>query len=450
MKKKVVSMFLATALAATMLAGCGSKDSEDANAKEDAGTSSESEGTQDDAADNQDSSEGGEEDTEFAGDIALRMWGAEEDQAMLQEMIDAFVEEYKDQANITVELGTCSEAKAKDEVTTDVEAAPDVYAFASDQLSDLVAAGALQEVSLNTEQVIEANGGAEAGVVKAATYDGKLYAYPETADNGYYMFYNKEYFSEDDVKSLEKMMDAAADKGKKITLDMTSGWYTWAFFGGAGFELTKNEDRTNSCNINDTSVDGIKGTEVLQAILDVCANPGFVSLKDEAFVAGVKDGSIVAGVNGPWNAKTAEDAWGENYAAAKLPTYKVAGKDVQMASFAGYKMVGVNPHSQNVGYAMLLAEWITNEENQAKRFTVRGAAPSNVKAAAADEVQASVSVAAIAAQSQFAALDGVQTTNYFDSMEALGGICIDGNPDGTDLQELLDNAVQGITQPVAQ
>ena len=35
-----------------------------------------------------------------------------------------------------------------------------------------------------------------------------------------------------------------------------------------------------------------------------------------------------------------------------------------MASFSGYKLVGVNPHSANVGVAMMLADYITNEDNQ--------------------------------------------------------------------------------------
>ena len=98
---------------------------------------------------------------------------------------------------------------------------------------------------------------------------------------------------------------------------------------------------------------------------------------------------------------------------------------------------------------MMLADWITNEANQTKRFEVRGACPSNVKAAEADAVQQNIALAAISAQSQYAVLDGVQSDNYWDPMTALGGICIDGNSNNDDLQKLLDNAVEGITQPVA-
>lgn len=448
MKRRMISVLLVTAMTATMLAGCGSDDSSDKGG--DAAKTGDDAQSGDDAAD-----KGGDDAADNnagSGDlekVSLTMWGAEEDQAMLQEMIDAFKEEYKDKADFDIQLGVCSEADARDNVTTDVEASADVYAFASDQLRTLLAAGALQEVSLNTDAIIEANGGAEAGPVKAATVDGKLYAYPETADNGYYMFYNKEYFTEKDVETMDSMLKIAADNGKKVSMEMTSGWYLWSFFAGAGFDLTLNDDRSNTCDMNGTSAEGHKGTDVLQGIIDICANPGFASLKDEEFATGVKDGSVIAGVNGPWNAKTAQEAWGDNFAATKLPTFRVAGKDVQMGSFAGYKMVGVNPYSKNAGYAMMLAEWITNEENQAKRYEVRGACPSNVNAAAADAVQQNISVAAIAAQSKYAIMDGIQSDNYWDPMQALGGICVEGNSDNEDLQTILDNAVQGITQPVA-
>ena len=38
-------------------------------------------------------------------------------------------------------------------------------------------------------------------------------------------------------------------------------------------------------------------------------------------------------------------------------------------------MIGVNPHSANVGAAMLLADYVTNEENETLRFQQRAQAP---------------------------------------------------------------------------
>jgi arabinogalactan oligomer/maltooligosaccharide transport system substrate-binding protein len=273
--------------------------------------------------------------------------------------------------------------------------------------------------------------------------DGKLYAYPMTADNGYFMFYDASYFTADDVKSLDKMMEIAAAAGKKITMQFDSGWYNYSFFKGAGFDVGLMDDgKTNYCNWNAAG-----GVAVVQAMLDIAANPGFVSLGDAEFVTGIKDGSIIAGINGTWNAGAAAEAWGDNYAAAKLPTYTLDGKQVQMSSFSGYKLIGVNAFCKNTGWAMLLGEWITNYDNQIRRFEERQQGPSNIQAAASDAVKADPAQAAFAAQLEYAGLQ-IIGGNYWSPTETFGTIVIQGNPDGINLQTLLDNMVEGITAPV--
>ena len=79
-------------------------------------------------------------------DVKLVMWGAEEDQTMLRQIADNFIAANADKANITIQLGTQSESTAKDTILTDPTAAADVFAFADDQINQLVAAGALQAI----------------------------------------------------------------------------------------------------------------------------------------------------------------------------------------------------------------------------------------------------------------------------------------------------------------
>ena len=43
--------------------------------------------------------------------------------------------------------------------------------------------------------------------------------------------------------------------------------------------------------------------------------------------------------------------------AVKLPTYTCAGQQIQMASFTGYKMMGVNAYSKHKDWALKLADW---------------------------------------------------------------------------------------------
>ena len=47
-----------------------------------------------------------------------------------------------------------------------------------------------------------------------------LYAYPATADNGHFMFSNKEYFTEEDVQTLDGMLAKAAEAGKSVGFPM--------------------------------------------------------------------------------------------------------------------------------------------------------------------------------------------------------------------------------------
>ena len=376
------------------------------------------------------------------GDVKLTMWGAEEDQTMLREMADAFIAENADKGNITIDIGVQSESSAKDTVLADPEAAADVFAFADDQLNELVAAGALQEVLLNPDDVKSRN---LAGSVNAATMNDKLYAYPMTADNGYFLYYDKSVLSEDDVKSMDTLLAKADASGKKFMMSLNDAWYIYSFYAGAGLKATLADDGINTvCNWNEAP-----GADVTQAILDISTQPAFKSGADADIVSGIKDGSCCAAISGTWNAGTAEEIWGDNYAATKLPTYTLNGEQVQMASFSGYKLVGVNPHSSNVGVAMMLADYITNEDNQAKRFNDRKLGPSNINVNESEAVQSAPAIAALAAQSDYATLQRVGA-NYWSSAQSLGEILASGDTQGKTTQQLVDDAVAGITAPVAQ
>ena len=378
----------------------------------------------------------------MAEEVSLRVWvGDNNDIEWINTVIANFQAANPDKT-YKIEVGVQTEGDCSKVVLTDPTAAADVFTFAGDQFNSLYNAGALQQVVIDPEAVIAAN---TPGSVAAATgADGNLYAYPATADNGYFMFYNKEYFTEEDVQTLDGMMAKAAEAGKKVGFPMSNAWYFYSFFKGAGLDMTVSEDGvTNTCNWNATDTP-ITGVQVVEALLAVTSNPGFMEADSDPFVAGVKDGTIIAGVSGTWNANTAAEVWGDNYAATKLPTFTVNGEQVQMSSFAGFKLVGVNSYSENVGDAMDFAAFMTNEESQALRFEMRSQGPSNINAAASDAVQANPAIAALAAQSAYADVQRVGQA-YWDAAAALGKIIVNGNPDNIELQTLLDNCVAGIT-----
>ena len=379
--------------------------------------------------------------------VSLRVWvGDNEDVKWINTVIERFKAAHPENT-YTIDVGVQNEGDCSKVVLSDPEAAADVFTFADDQFNSLYNAGALMEVVDDPDGVRAAH--TEDSIAAATGLDGKLYAYPATADNGYFMFYNTEYFTQDDVKTLDAMLDKAAAAGKYVAYPMSNGWYFYSFFKGAGLDMHVTEDGvTNTCNWNaaDTPITGV---QVVQALLDIAAHPGFREADSDPFVAGVKDGSIIAGVSGTWNANVAAETWGENYAATKLPTFTVAGQEVQMASFSGFKLVGVNKYSDSVGDAMDFAAFMTDYESQVSRFEMRRQGPSNVEALAADVVQAEPAIAAVVAQTEFADVQRVGS-KYWEPAAALGKIIVNGNPDKENLQTLLDNAVAGITAPADQ
>ena len=372
--------------------------------------------------------------------VALTVWGAEEDEALLQEIFSSFQSQYAGQASFQITYQPQSESNCKDVLLGDLENGADVFAFADDQVAALAAAGALDPIPAS-DAVRSANLSA---AVEAASVDNTLYAYPLTADNGYFLYYNRAYFSEEDVQSLDRILEVAALAGRHVTMDWSSAWYVYSFFGNTGLEVGLNEDGlTNYCTWNSTEGD-IRGVDVAQAMLSVASSPAFASMTDTEFLAGVQNGSVIAGVSGVWNAVAIEEAWGADMGAAKLPTYTCAGRQIQMASFSGCKLIGVNAYSSHPDWAARLAEWITSESNQRLRFERRGQGPANASAANSPEVQAAPAIAALLEQSEFSQLQRVGG-KFWDPVTEFAGSMAAGNPSGASLQSQLDRMVEGVT-----
>lgn len=419
MVRKFLSILLSLFLVAVLISGCGSKTQETAQ------------------------QEAPQEEADGAlpsGTVNLRVWGAEEDGDLINQIISNFKSKYGSQATLNITFEAHSESNCKDEILGDVLNAPDVFTFADDQLMAFVASGVLKEV----ENSSEISGRNLAAASEAASVGGKLYAYPLTADNGYFLYYNKAYLSEEDVQTMDGLLLAAGRQGKKVFMEMNSGWYMYSFFGLTDMEIGLNDDGISTyCNWNSKTTN-ITGEDVAEAMLKIGTNKAFTCVSNSGFASGAADGTFIAGVSGVWDENSIKEAWGDDYAACKLPTYTVAGQQLQMASYAGYKLVGVNSYSENLAWAALFADFMTNEESQTLRFEMRGQGPSNLNASAAGEVAESKALQALQQQAEFSSLQRVGGT-YWTPAADFGTLMSEGNPSGKTLQVLLNEMVSAIT-----
>ena len=421
MKRKILSILLTGLMAVSLLSGCTN-----------------SEKTQ------QTDTQGAVPTEQEGGTVTLKVWAEESTFDALNQMIDSFKEQYSGQADFDITLEQNSDADTRGNVLKDVHNAADVFIMADDQVATLAAAGALYPVP-NVEEVKAAN---VEKSVDSASVNGVLYGYPMTADNGYFLYYNKKYYKDADLTTLDQVLQVAADHGKKVSMDWGSGWYLYSFFGSCGLDFGINEDGvTNHCDWN-TKEGEIKGVDIAEAMLAISSNPGFASMSDADFVAGAQNGTVIAGVSGVWDSEVLKKAWGNDLGAVKLPTYTVAGRQVQMASFSGCKLLGVNAYSRFPEWAAKLADWLSNEQNQTLRFQMNGQGPSNRKAAESGDIGNDVAIQAVIAQSEFGQLQRVGNS-YWDACANFGNIMASGNPEHMKLQKIMDDLVAGITKKVA-
>ena len=409
---------------------------------------------------------GGKEEEENGGEqktkITLTVWGAEEDQEMLKAMCAAYAAANPDKEYKFL-FGVQGEGDAADKVLNDVTSGPDVFSFASDQINKLYAGGALARVGGAIEaNVKEIN---SAGSVDAATItvngENQLFAYPCTEDNTLFLYYDKSVIGEDDIDTLDELLDAAQAAGKKVHFKLNDdGWYLSSFFFAIpelGYDVTYDDkmvEQAVSVNYNNA-----QGLAVMQALKNYVNHPALVIQTDDSkIIAGLTPDAngyveVAAAVSGTWNAKGIKELLGDNMGAAKLPTVEIGGEQKQLVTYMGCKLIGVNGYSQQKAEAHKLAQWLTNEQNQLTRFETRGFGPSNKVVAQSSAVQNDPIISAVMEQAKYSRAQKGVPGNYWTPMGALITPFIEMKENGTlaalpasTLQEYLDALVSQIAK----
>ena len=345
MKKKVLALLLATAMIATF-AGCGKDDT---------------------TVDSGNDTPAVEDEGEEAIECTITVWAPSEDQSdenpWLQTQCEAFAAEHPNWT-ITFNYGVCAEGDAKATVTQDVDAAADVFCYANDNLADLIAAGAIAELGGSTAEYVTSNFGKT--YVDSISDNGAVYGIPYES-NTWFMYYNTSIYSEEDVKSLETMLE----KGT-VMFPLANSWYIEAFYLATGAEFFGGVN-DNDAGIN---VGGENGAKATNYLVDLVANPNFKNGEFGDAMSGLADGTIAAAFSGTWDRANAESALGDNFGVAALPTITVDGTACQLKNFSGSKAFGVKATTEYPEVATALALYLAGEEAQQARYEARGTIPA--------------------------------------------------------------------------
>ncbi len=327
--------------------------------------------------------------------VTLVVWLPKEDQEFGKAVANEYKAAHPDK-KYNFQFGEQSESDAGTRVLQDVTNAPDVFAFASDHLTKLVNGGALNRIGGQTLERVKAANSADSVESATITVNGEeqTYAMPFT-DNTFFLYYNKAKLNETDVASVDGIL-SKCDANHQFGYPMNDGWYSSAFYFGKGLGYEVEYDEAFGETKITTDFGNETGQAVTNAMWQLVLNDKVKADSDDSkAVAGFQDGSIIAAVSGIWNKNAIQEALGENFGVAKLPTYTLNNEQVQLVAFAGYKLFGVCNYSPNKAEAIAFAEFFTNKENQLKHFDARGYSPTNKEAAEEDKIKNDPCVKAI-------------------------------------------------------
>ena len=358
--KKLAASVMMAAMTAAALSGCGS------------GKDSASTGTQ--------------ASTEKIS-TKLTVWGSAEDQAeengkWLQTMCEQFNSEHPEW-DITFEYGVCSEQDAGKTIPQDPSNSGDVYFFANDQLQTLIDANAIAKLGGETADYVKNTN--SSNIVNSVTVDGNIYGIPFTT-NTWFMYYDKSKFTQDDIKSLDKMLEK-----DKVAFNITEGWYMSSFFLANGCTYFGSNGTDAKAGID---LSGDKGANAAKALVSLVNNPNFVNDAQGVGIAGLRDGSVGAFFSGSWDYKSVKEILGDNFGAVSLPTVKIGGTDKQLKAFAGSKAIAVNPNCKYQQIAVALAKYLGGKEAQQKHYDLRNVIPCNTELLKTDKIKNDVLIKA--------------------------------------------------------
>lgn len=230
---------------------------------------------------------------------------------------------------------------------------PDIYTFASDKNTPLLAANALGAVPSDLVEKLKSE--QSEGAVANASSNNTVYSYPYT-NNGYFLFY-----SISKVNDARETLTDLPEDVNEFTMDdwlavaeatKSSIYYplVTAFYGAGAITTTGgswNVEYDRQGKVSKVTSDfADKALELSKAINAWHRNSYFIDESTNGQVAPTTSSNVLACVNGPWALNKAQDGSNSSYDSkdigyAVLPRWKEGGEHIH--SFYGTKNWGVNP-----------------------------------------------------------------------------------------------------------
>ena len=360
-------------------------------------------------------------------DVTLKVWGPSAEETVYNWAVETF-NASSDAYNVTIVFEAVGEDIADTELQKNIEDGATLYFYADDKTLNFMNMNAISPVVGANETYVTDN--CTDGAIAAATMGGQMVAYPVSVDNLWYANYDNSFYSADDVKSLETILSKAHEGGKKVYLPVNTGWYILpSFYSNCQLYWTMGNDGKLSFTTDIDSEAAVEQSAYINQLLTTYIKNGTLNIGQQM---GGESNSVYT-LNGAWSYSDPEngtgyhDILGENLTLTTTPSFTVNNRTVQMKSFLGSKLLGVNAahDADKVAVGHELAKLLISEEGALRRYEARQSIPTNTAALENARFAENTSPTVVAIQNQ----------------SALGGFSQAATVQGGDLWDIFENAL---------
>lgn len=356
---------------------------------------------------------------------------------MASSLFEEQIKRFADENKITIKL-TITEidsAIAGSKIIENPSCAPDIFCYKQTELERLVNVGALMPLGDSAEAEIRETHSPAA--IRCAQLGDSLYAFPlALGERTSVMFYDKSLISEEDAKSLEKIIAICEENNRLIRFQMDSGWGVKHFFMALGCESRWSVDPSWSFTLESDNYNSPEGLIALRGMKPLIDS---TMLNNNTYVydADLPTGVIISELSGRWSAKK---AFGENLGVTTLPSFTVDGESYRLSAYCSSLLLGMKPteDADRADIITRLCLWLSGEECQSERFEHFYWCPTNIAAQMSENVQADPYMPAQIEQSHTALPELRGLGNYYYTITTLYNDALAAK-NTEELQEALEN-----------
>ena len=289
--------------------------------------------------------------------IELTVWAGFDEMTWLNAQLDAF-ESANPQWNITWNIGEYEAYESCEMLLQDPTTGADVFFFGDDWFQELVWYDVL--MPLSQEDAAQIREQTSQAVYDAVTdQSGQFYGFPLSADT-ILLYYNKKIYSEEDVKSLDTMIEKAP-----VAYPLNLGTDVAAFYLANGCTMFGADGRNESAGFR---FNGARGTAATLWLADFIRHENFRNDVDSLGHWGLWQGELGASFLNYETYDFLYEMMGDDLGVAPLPAITIDGQPRQMPAHTSAYCVGLNRYTDQADAALALARFLTSAESQLLRW----------------------------------------------------------------------------------